>query len=37
MAEPKPAVFRADHTFVFLICDDRTDTILFLGRIIDAG
>jgi hypothetical protein len=32
--ELEPAVFRADHPFVSLIRDDRTDTILILGRIV---
>ena len=28
-------VFRADHSFIFLIRDKRSDCVLFLGRIID--
>ncbi|MGA2678507.1 MAG: serpin family protein [Sedimentisphaerales bacterium] len=32
IGEPPP-VFRADHSFIFLIRDNQTDSILFLGRV----
>ena len=35
-ANPEPIpVFRADHPFIFLIQDDETGSILFMGRVSD--
>ncbi len=30
---PEPTVFRADHPFVFMIRENRTGSILFMGRV----
>ena len=35
MNEPK--VFRADHPFVFLLVDNRTGAILFIGRVVNPN
>jgi serpin B len=35
MPPPAPPVFRADHPFLFLICEQHTGSILFLGRVVN--
>jgi serpin B len=33
----QPPSFRADHPFIFLIIENRTGSILFLGRVVDPS
>jgi len=34
MPRPTP-IFRADHPFIFLIRDNHSDSVLFLGRLVN--
>jgi len=33
----KPYVFKADHPFIFLIQENQTGNILFVGRVSDPA
>ena len=33
----RPVVFHADHPFFFIIRDHLSDSILFMGRLVDPG
>lgn len=35
MPDEPPVVFRADHPFLFMICENATGSILFLGRVMN--
>ncbi len=35
--EKPPVEFKADHPFLYLIRDLKTDTILFLGHVVDPS
>jgi serpin B len=36
-AHIEPPIFRADHPFMFIIRDNRSDSILFMGRVMNPA
>ena len=34
---PTPPIFKADHPFVFFIRDNKSQSILFLGRVLNPA
>jgi serpin B len=34
---PSPPIFKADHPFVFFIRDNKSQSILFLGRVLNPA
>jgi len=35
--QPPPVIFRADHPFIFMIRDNASESILFLGRVVNPN
>jgi serpin B len=36
-APPQPKIFRADHPFLFALRDRESNSLLFMGRVVDPG
>jgi serpin B len=35
--DDSPSLFRADHPFIFVIQDNTSGSVLFIGRIVNPG